>query len=88
MARPKEYVGTGEELAPVLKKMPKQQFLLIPLTEEAEGNARNGKPFYETATPDEWEKELRAWTASHDPTTPPLSDEAMSRESIYEGRGE
>ena len=46
------------------------------------------KPFYEVATPEEWARELRAWAASHDPSIPPLSDEAMSRESIYEGRGE
>ena len=45
------------------------------------------KPFYETATAEEWTRELRAWAASHDPNTPLLSDEAMSRDSIYEGRG-
>jgi hypothetical protein len=82
MARPKEYIGTGEELEPVLKQMPKQQFRLIPLQGE------DRKPFYETATAEEWAKELRAWAASHDLTTPPLSEEAISRESIYEGRGE
>jgi hypothetical protein len=27
MARPKEYIGTGEELEQVLKQRPKQQFL-------------------------------------------------------------
>ena len=34
MARPKEYIGTGEELEPVLKQMPKERFRLIRLTEE------------------------------------------------------
>ena len=31
----------------------------------------------------EWARQFRAWAESHDPNTPVLSDEAMSRESIY-----
>lgn len=45
----------------------------------------NGKheerPFYETATAEEWIKELNAWTASHDPNTPVILDD--SRAAIY-----
>ena len=33
--------------------------------------------------PKEWSRQFRAWADSHDPNTPVLSDEAMSRESIY-----
>jgi hypothetical protein len=33
--------------------------------------------------PQEWARQFRAWADSHDPNTPVLSDEAMSRESIY-----
>ena len=44
------------------------------------------KPFYETASPEEWSKAYLEWANSHDPKTPPLSLEAMSRESIYEDR--
>jgi hypothetical protein len=33
--------------------------------------------------PEEWARQFRAWADSHDPSTPVLSDEAMSRESIY-----
>ena len=33
--------------------------------------------------PEEWARQFRAWADSHDPNTPVLSDEAMSRESIY-----
>jgi hypothetical protein len=33
--------------------------------------------------PQEWARRFRAWADSHDPNTPVLSDEAMSRESIY-----
>ena len=41
------------------------------------------KPFSETATAEEWTAELKEWAESHDRTTPPLSDEATRRESIY-----
>ena len=36
--------------------------------------------------PEEWGRRFRAWAGSHDPNTPVLSDEAMSRESIYPDR--
>jgi hypothetical protein len=36
--------------------------------------------------PKEWAREFRAWANSHNPNTPVLSDEAMSRESIYPDR--
>ena len=33
--------------------------------------------------PAEWARQFRAWAESHDRSTPLLSDEAVSRESIY-----
>ena len=33
--------------------------------------------------PEEWARRFRAWAASLDPSTPVLTDEEMSRESIY-----
>ena len=36
--------------------------------------------------PQEWAGHFDAWVNSHDPNTPVLSDEAMSRESIYPDR--
>ena len=33
--------------------------------------------------PQEWARYFDAWVDSHDPNTPVLSDEVMSRESIY-----
>jgi hypothetical protein len=36
---------------------------------------------------EEWSREFHAWMDSHPTDTPILSDEAISRESIYEGRG-
>jgi hypothetical protein len=37
--------------------------------------------------PQEWARQFDAWVDSHDPNLPVLSDEAMSRESIYPDRG-
>jgi Arc/MetJ-type ribon-helix-helix transcriptional regulator len=36
---------------------------------------------------EEWMRKFRAWAHSHPTTTPLLSDEAISRESIYRERG-
>jgi hypothetical protein len=36
--------------------------------------------------PKEWARQFDAWVNSHDPNTPVLSDESMSRESIYPDR--
>jgi hypothetical protein len=36
--------------------------------------------------PKEWARQFHEWAESHDRTTPPLSDEAISRESIYPDR--
>jgi hypothetical protein len=36
--------------------------------------------------PAEWARRFDAWVDSHDPNLPVLSDEAMSRESIYPDR--
>ena len=44
--------------------------------------------FQETATPEEWVKAFREWVESHRGRNyPPLSDEDISRESIYGERG-
>ncbi|MBH8562002.1 hypothetical protein I8748_07420 [Nostoc sp. CENA67] len=47
-------------------------------------NKQHKRPFYETATPDEWVKAFREWAASHHHNVPPLSDYAVSRQSMYE----
>jgi len=36
---------------------------------------------------DEWSRQLHNWMRSHSTSTPLLSDDAISRESIYGGRG-
>lgn len=43
------------------------------------------RPFYETATSEEWRDALREWSESHrEMNLPSLSDYAISRESIYD----
>jgi hypothetical protein len=34
--------------------------------------------------PEEWWRRFHAWAEGHDRTTPPLSDYAVSRDSIYD----
>jgi Arc/MetJ-type ribon-helix-helix transcriptional regulator len=40
-----------------------------------------------SVNPEEWMRKFRAWAHGHPPTTPLLSDEALTRESIYHERG-
>ncbi len=37
---------------------------------------------------DDWQERFEAWTSSHRTDTPLLSDEGISRDSIYGNRGE
>lgn len=41
----------------------------------------------QTMSADEWMRKFRAWAHSHPTDTPLLSDETISRESIYGDRG-
>lgn len=40
---------------------------------------------WETLSPEEWSRAFHEWAHRHTSAAPPLSDEAISRESIYEG---
>jgi hypothetical protein len=42
------------------------------------------RPFYETATAEEWVREFTKWAESHGPNTPGLTSEDVSRERMYE----
>lgn len=42
------------------------------------------RPFYETATPEEWIQEFTKWAESHGPNSPGLTREDVSRERMYE----
>ncbi|HWE37206.1 MAG TPA: hypothetical protein VG406_11625 [Isosphaeraceae bacterium] len=47
-----------------------------------------GRPFYETATPEEWEREFDAMIEElGDETTPVIPMELLRREHLYEDRG-
>lgn len=37
-------------------------------------------------TPEEWVRQFNAWVEGHSRATPPLSDDAISRENIYADR--
>jgi hypothetical protein len=52
-----------------------------------EKETTNGEAsFALTATPEEWKKAFLEWVNIDRPAHPPLSDEAISRESIYRER--
>jgi hypothetical protein len=55
--------------------------LLLHLIPSEESGAR---PFYETATPEEWVAAFTNWAESHGPNTPGLTREDVSRERMYE----
>ncbi len=42
------------------------------------------RPFYETATPEEWVRAFQEWASCHALDSPLLSDYAVSRESMYD----
>ena len=46
-------------------------------------NGAPAKSFYETTTPEERARAVEEWANHHRSSAPPLSDEAISRDSIY-----
>jgi predicted DNA-binding protein len=57
------------------------------ILEVLEKEATNGEAsFASTATLEEWKRAFREWVNIKRPAHPPLSDEAISRESIYRER--
>ena len=80
-----------DSLAQIIQSLtPEEQALLeekVNTTKyEASVEAKSGH-FQLTSTPEEWIKAFREWAESHRHNTPHLSDEAISRESIYGERG-
>lgn len=81
------------DLKPEVEKRIKQKAAEKGLTVEAFIEAvlvedvvsQSAKSFQETATAEEWEKALKHWIRNF-PPHPQLSDEAISRESIYQER--
>lgn len=56
------------------------------LTRTLQSIAQNNTPVIPQHA-DEWDRSFRAWVHSHPKDTPLLSDEAISRDSIYGERG-
>ena len=82
------YEGTLDEITARYGKELFGRRLKVVAVDEPAASSIAPKPFYETATAEQWGEALRAWAASHDSQAPLLSEEAIDRESIYEGRGE
>lgn len=66
-----------------------EEFLKSVASNQREGSptspqtAKDEKHFQLKATPEEWSQALREWADTHISDAPPLSDYAVSRESIY-----
>lgn len=60
--------------------------LISPLVENGSSGLKEEKPFYETATPEEWVKEFLDWANNRDRNTPGLTLADVSRDTIYEDR--
>ena len=88
MVQARIYEGTLDEITARYGKELDGQRVKVIVDEGASDTNETARPFYETATPQEWADALQEWAASHDAATPLLSDAAIDRESIYEGRGE
>ncbi len=78
-----------DEIAPLYQQQAEAHGLSVErwLLQLAEQNAPDYSIAHlQTTDPKEWARQFRAWADSHDPKTPVLSEEAMSRESIYPDR--
>lgn len=86
MVQTQVYEGTFKEITELYGKQLAEKRVKVSV-EEAVANSEKKPPFYETATPTEWIAALREWASMPRNSTPNLSDDAIDRESIYEGRG-
>jgi hypothetical protein len=78
--------GTWEEIAREGERLAGKRVRLEVLENGGENADEAALPFYATATPEERAQAFIEWGRSHAPSNaPPLSDEAISRESIYFG---
>ena len=74
-----------ESLAQIISTLTQEETVLL---HELYFTPHYKKPtFYEKATPAEWVEELKQWAKARSQNTVNLSDEAISRESIYGERG-
>ena len=83
MAQRKIYEGTLEEITAQFGLELRGRHLRI-LVDDVSASVRR---HFADASPTEWVRALSDWASGHIPNPAHLSDEAISRESIYEGRG-
>ena len=82
-------IELSDEKAAVLKAQAQAQGLTVErwLEQIAEQHVQPVSIAHlQKTNPKEWARQFDAWVDSHDRDTPVLSDEAMSRESIYPDR--
>jgi hypothetical protein len=82
-------IELSDEKAAALKAQAEAQGLTVErwLEQIADQHARPASIAHlQKTNPKEWARQFDAWVDSHDPNTPVLSDEAMSRASIYPDR--
>lgn len=72
--------GTWEQIATQSDRLA-GKWVRVMVYENGDDTLRH--PAYVCATPDERAQAFREWAESHSHETPILSDEAISRESIY-----
>jgi len=87
MAQTQVYEGTFAEITRQHGKQLADRHVKVTV-EETEAKEETPRPFYETATTEEWIAAFEAWGDSKTGRGGLLSDEATDRDSIYEGCGE
>jgi hypothetical protein len=79
--------GTWEEIAQHAERFAGKR-LRVEVLENGQAEAESpALPFHATVTPEERAQAWREWCDTPRRQVPPLSDEAISRESIYFGEG-
>ena len=75
--------GTWEQIAEQADRLAGKRLRVEVFENGAPGPDGAGLPFYATATPAERARAWREWCDRPRRPVPPLSDEAISRETIY-----
>jgi hypothetical protein len=75
--------GTWEEIVQRADHLAGKQARVEVLHDRHEKKQSSALPFYATATPEQRARAWEEWCHLPRPRVPPLSDEAISRESIY-----
>jgi hypothetical protein len=85
----KDLEAIVKALASMTNRTPEEvQLHFDTMLEHLMQSEKQERPFFETATPQEWVQAFHEWVESHrGMNLPTLSDEAISRESIYGERG-